>query len=1809
MLSTSDLPASQPTFVLDRSTLDFGHAVVGVPTEARVHLHNPGSVPCTVQLSVSAAQRAGKKGDDTPAVGFTVDPPRLTIQSHDTTVATVCFTPTMCTSFDGVFEACVIPSSERIALDYPGASFKYAVCGRGALPSVRLVNPIEKRADGATLLRFRRTRVGEQRIQAIKVVNPGPLPARVVLKIVKDDNTLHTISRSGSRATTPRRGGDRGGGIRKTKSRHGPESSNSATSISSAKGRRAVTAPADGIDQLPIESSGALLNANENFTCLGDGLPVTVPPGASKVLSVAYIPSEPRVHNCTVRVCVIDNIFETSFVECTAEGHIDPVGVELEDDQEVLAFGDVPLGTKAQKSFMITNTARKAQRYEFAQVDEFKFSPRVGILKANSSKTITCTFEPRAPGTHENTQFACQFEEVAGGDDEDDMDWDDSLQVVRWQIMEGPEGSLQRVKVVEAVPEPDLHRNPASEHKLSLAASAISGYSEFTVTASDGPLPKEAQFEETLMYQTRTYSLKLKNNGVVRFPFRFNVVNDDMESDADSYLPFSVVPREGVLQPGTEIDIAVNFTPLDVGKFEAALSCVIPSVAPDSARVAVDLIGTAQRPVCHIDLPTSDYLQQDRSTLRGPGGELGEIDPLTKVVEIECSGLSVTKSVSFDVINPTAKDLRYRWTAVSADKHFVATRRGALVTAGPFKCHTSVGMLHSGAQRQMTFEYRPASLDVCESFWNFEIESEGVCIPFVVVGHAREPKVSFTTRFVNLVPLLVGESTTETVYLRNDEDTPQTFNFGRRAILDINKAASLTVTPSEGTVQPKRTQPIAIKFSPKLVQPYNFQLSCRIKNKAERETLTVKCLAHSIDCSLVTIPGGKQMGSSSDTAVDLGVISAFDWASRTFELANRGELPIECKWKNGTKRGQQYLDISPPFSFVGPGESERFIVKFSPNSTRETVLKNILIKCCVVNGPTYGLRIDAVAQLPQLDWSFTEYDFGDAFIWQQNMPQTKVMLLVTNKEPEHSVSIVSLHKKTPWLEIAIENVVLDAGEHCEIPIVFTPRDAQNFSDVAVFEVNGKQKISVPFRGRGVPLDLVLETEAERKIQLGPVVVGSVAKRTVNLVNRSRLPITFTVSKTSSPAGTEALSFAPSGVVKSLPPKGICPLDFVFSPKKRIKAFTETFSYFTMGIDRELMVVRAACHAVKVELDNQQIFFPQTTINGSVSRRVVLHNAGDIGTKFEWQTSKKLDKWFALVPQRGYVAPGAEIVTVVTFHPRVAAEGEVRFEGIECKVEGLADPLRLDVTALGAVASQVEKEVLTFTTPVRTRETKSIKVTNTSNEWWYLHPMFDNDVFSGDAKISIPPGGSAQYTVVYTPITMTQSLRPGGGAGASRDALVRDEILSKSHNATLFIALPDGSSTVYSLVGYATTPKSFTMDAEEVPCKVTYRKALPVRNWLQQSQRFRAIIKCGDKKADQSTELKPAISDTIDVPGGMVRDFFIDFFAYRENATVNATVTFQNEETQEYVVFELVFRTTSAGILDTVQLRAAVRTRAIHKVTLRNPLAHTVTFNMTCVELGGPPGQRNVPCPDIRGPTQIKVAGKSTDTFEFEFLPLFVREKQAQLTLSSADLGNNTYMLSLVSTDPAPCPTEEFETPLGSTEMRTIKVMNMAPSRGERAKYKIAISSNAFKFKSAGDTVSPGNDNIIKVPISFEPGQLGVVRATMTLNSATGGQFDIPLVGNCLNPVPAGPFTIKAGGKVTIPFKNVLDETCKYVYVVSNNQFTAKDSEDWKPKEEKDIVVKYEGNRDPTIRTARLLVRCQSGACAGAEWNFYLKGIP
>ena len=138
-----------------------------------------------------------------------------------------------------------------------------------------------------------------------------------------------------------------------------------------------------------------------------------------------------------------------------------------------------------------------------------------------------------------------------------------------------------------------------------------------------------------------------------------------------------------------------------------------------------------------------------------------------------------------------------------------------------------------------------------------------------------------------------------------------------------------------------------------------------------------------------------------------------------------------------------------------------------------------------------------------------------------------------------------------------------------------------------------------------------------------------------------------------------------------------------------------------------------------------------------------------------------------------------------------------------------------------------------------------------------------------------------------------------------------------------------------------------------------------------------------------------------------------------------------------------------------------------------------------------------------------------------------------------------------------------------------------------------------------------------VEVTFEPSHLGDVHATLTISSPTGGDYVIPLHGHCLASKPQGPFIIKPGSSLTIPFKNVYMQTKQFTFSIDNPAFVVKSGDSLRPRKMYNIFVTYDAKQADTkvIKTAKLTVSCLSSAKAGAglhggpSWVFYLKGIP
>ncbi|EAW51790.1 hCG1756110, partial [Homo sapiens] len=232
------------------------------------------------------------------------------------------------------------------------------------------------------------------------------------------------------------------------------------------------------------------------------------------------------------------------------------------------------------------------------------------------------------------------------------------------------------------------------------------------------------------------------------------------------------------------------------------------------------------------------------------------------------------------------------------------------------------------------------------------------------------------------------------------------------------------------------------------------------------------------------------------------------------------------------------------------------------------------------------------------------------------------------------------------------------------------------------------------------------------------------------------------------------------------------------------------------------------------------------------------------------------------------------------------------------------------------------------------------------------------------------------------------------------------------------------------------------------------------------------------------------------------------------------------------------------------------------------------------------------------------------TFSFEFQPLKAGETFGRLTLHNTDLGYYQYELYLKATPALPEKPVHFQTVLGSSQIILVKFINYTRQRTEYYCRTDCTDFHAEKLINAAPGGQGGTE--ASVEVLFEPSHLGETKGILILSSLAGGEYIIPLFGMALPPKPQGPFSIRAGYSIIIPFKNVFYHMVTFSIIVDNPAFTIRAGESVRPKKINNITVSFEGNPSgsKTPITTKLTVSCPpgEGSETGVKWVYYLKGI-
>ncbi|XP_071173399.1 hydrocephalus-inducing protein homolog isoform X10 [Mytilus edulis] len=1757
-----DLYTDGGVYAEDENKFIFNNVIIGRKAKARFKICNTNKVMCDVVFSVKPTnvKRAGQNQDI-----FEVDPPRAQISHHSHVYATVTFTPPSMQNFTAQFEAALEGQTK-------GKSLIFEVAGDGNLPRITVQKPTMRNKMGQTILLFKKNLVGRTQILPFTLINDGTLPSKVDLDLMDPDNVFK---------------------IR------------------------------------PGTDTNAVMENDYEDTKRPHTASVSVGVGEVANFNVIFKPSSVQRSQAHIKLTVIDNQYEDSIIQMVGEGYEDEITLDnihsvsqpfepevvagedsaLPDDDiaaakpNLINFGDIYVNESCTLSFSMTNNSKTdVYRLQWPENANLKFTPTLGHLHPNSSKDVTVSFKSDAAKTLTEQAVNCKVTKIKYDKPIDQIAaWDDRIKTVKWvDLPSSPQPSESgskaplssrgaKKKVVETEPEPTFTDFPDTSRNVELLVSANADFSKF------GCKTESVHFKDTLMFQTRVFEFNLSNKGSIKMDYNWQVLMENMapsltravtfmsegerpESRIDavdaSYIPFSVEPEFGTIAAGKKQRFTVKFSPLDVNTYEGRLICTIPNLEKDIQGPVVGLKGKSLMPYCHFELQDSDYITGARRDpeLPGPGDSTRgtTLDPNTRVIEFSCVGVGVKKTLTFGVVNPTNKGYSFEW--ICEDRNDDTTK------VSPFKCVTMEGLIKSGKRFPVTFEFTSMELDTVESFWRFVIPDQNISVPFLLVGKAREPDIAMDRSHMNFKALLIGHAATESVYIINNEDEAFSYVMEQDSCHSAGFSAHIQVEPMTGIIPPKSRAPIQLYFAPNSDKEVNFNIICKVKRKVTPVTLNVKAEGYSMNSTLLCEDSQgrvEELICNGMNIIRFGEVEVNEQQIRNLTIINSGKFNFDYEWEmNMSSQKKDMVSITPGRGGVLHGEKAVCRLVFCPPS--RTTLKDCELVLKIKNGPTYSIGLEGLGVTPGLHFSFQSYNFGNCFIYKAGMPDRNKVLKLTNKDRK-DISVNCLYVPTDHLHHNFKPCVIPSGQSIDVLFTFYPREARVYKEQIVFEINGLSRNSVTIIGTGTEMKIEVP---ESIINLGSLVVGGKLKKPplVPVVNNSPAPITFKLALTPTTLAlqqTNALSITPTENITLEGKGGTCNVIVKLNNKHRIPQFTEEVYMECAGHSQPLFAIKGCVLGMEINLDTTAIPFGSVFKNSSTSKKIVMTNTGDMNAKFTWDI-KRFRPDFNIYPVEGYITPGMEVTFEVTFEPKQEKK-DIRYDNLQCFIDGgIHKPVTLTLTGSCTAINPRESQSLhPFMVPVREEDTKTITVRNGTNQSWLLRPIITGDQWSGSTTFKVDAMKAENYAISYKPVKMTHDG-------------IKD-------TGSIFFPTPDGSGLFWTLTGTAEAPKPIIHKPVEVPCKVWYTELLPVNNWLKQPQRFKVTRE--DMKKDASTSIEHM--HYLDVPASGSKDFKLAMYFYKEGAT-QMKITFTNEKSGEYVVYDVSFKAIKPNIMGTIDLSTPVRKTLEHKITLENPLDTPVTFSVTCPS-------------EIQIPSQFVVQKGSKHVCTFSYLPLKVGETSGKIEFTSNDLGTYTYEVNLKATPAGPEKALYFHCCLGNNQVSMAKFLNFSKQTKPDYTCKVDNHHNFHVDKNVAAVPGSVGGTDVSVDVTFEPSQLGEHKGILTISSPTSGEYIFPLYGTCVAAKPQGPFIIKSGQTTNIPFRNVFHGQTSFTYQVDNELFyVTKQSDTVRGPRDQRIGVGFHGNDSGSKAQVmgKLIVTClkSAGGTSNAQWVFYLKGV-
>ncbi|CBZ51361.1 conserved hypothetical protein [Neospora caninum Liverpool] len=1829
-----------PMYLLEEKCLYFGTVIPSGETnkagvQERLRIGNPKSVPATVSFELKLAKETDKSSvaSDLETV-FEVQPKHVSLGPHETKTVTLSFHPNAIQRYCATFKAFV----NRAGADGTHAALSFDVKGEGTLPTVSLevappigIAPSEP-ASG----------------------HPGATPSA-------------SASVPGEKSFVP----------------------------SIAMGRVAVGTTATAV--CVLKNYGTIAATARCECAASESIVVELPPAVTlapnetKTFAVHLVAKTPGEVDAAFRIYTVSNPYED--VVCRVRGtcHIEecrwttspllasaiclPSGLQTSsgpssptsgvggsaaaaagaggsssgaeavspdvtlstrkpqrgaESASAVDFGDVALDETARKSLFLENKTDSFMKFEIASPlppdvrKVLQLSPTTGILPPRGAQEVTAIFASKESVGVSSVPVSCRA----------------------WRLKEidptaAPTSSKAKPRAKSSASDPErieeidgrfYQMESGKDVELPLFISVRCDSRQCELECRD------IVFEDTMLFKSRKVVFTLTNPAKVTLPFEFHWEDMDRLLDSPSFYVLS--PQRGVVPPASKN--VVEITSVGIGVKNTKRFFVLN--------------------------PTSSDLEFEWHRLPVPS------DSAPRLPKAEARGVLAAAGPDRGQIAPSGASPSGRATSL----------KGLPAQFEGIRCVNLRGRIAAGKRTEVVVEFLPFHPDTRESFWKFSLPSKKLEKQFLFVGLVKEPHVALDRSSVCFSPVLLGGKVDEVVNIHNREDIPLSFVFARKQ-LDSERSPlppCLVVSPANGILPPNSVTPVRLSFTPEDEKPFNCNLLCRVRQKSRALALNVKGAGYSVKHSMILLNEDGSIrelapGTQTASVLDFGPLLIGQSRRHVLQLQNAGTFDFSFHWTVQSVSGASFspsLSLSPKNGVVEKGKNFEVILTYAP--TEISKHEEHLLQCTISGGDPYRIRAHGSCSSPRVAFSFSSYDFG-TFILPPSLPASqdvsplsighhiggaiidRVELKITNLDTLHDCFISTPFEQSNVLDVQLVPCSIGPGEKISVPVVFTPKQPKNYKFKIPFSINDRTTAYVTVSGKGILARLEIAPTPD-EIRFAPLIKGESAVKHVRIVNRSEASLEFYLpaSPNLSSRGISWRPLSSEAKAFSLHPRQELPLEVFFKPAFSIPDFS-------LPLFAECLVKRGGleyrfpallCHVAaksfetEVRLSQPSLSFGQIVVNSWATQVVKLTNIGELYMHFKFKNSTKFARLVSLSPSEGLLHPHADVPIEVTFRPTDVTEKEVVIDDIACFIKASApstgdlSSLLLTVTGQGVAQPMDSVQTLTFSTPVRTQQTKTFQVKNPKKYDWSITPLVSGEspkdamyfFCSPSGRITIPANQKLTFQITYKPLTMTREAKPetrGDGLGSAEEAAgpkKKDEKekgegpfgvctsgkdvhpkaaghphahLAPFHAASVFVPLPDGEAATCRFVGYATEPTVEQVVDAAVLCRSKHLQLIKIRNWLPVKQNFDVAYTVTQCTGDSLPQIQaPA---RFDLPPSQARDYRFFALAFKP-CTAAIQFRFSSREKADFYLAEARLTFTDPETMGTIALETSVRRLAKSKLAIDNPSTKQAVFQC----------HSNVP--DVFfSPSPLEVLPGATGELEVWLRPNLAGAGEGAVVLTSDELGTYKFLLKY-SVAPAEIDTHAaFHAPLGKDVTQTLRFRHYAkksttyqatidsPPEEARTASRSKTSANVENFSlESKSVVAPADlENTgteLPVTVRFTPSRLAEVKATLVLRSSEGFEYKALLVGRGQPPQPQGPFRLGKGKAINIDFKNPFETQTEFSLQVDRPCFSVEKK-----------TLKLEARKATTISVmvkpdAREAGRLIVTADGIPPWIFYLK---